>query len=69
LTHKLRDGGTLRAALSTQGTPPRLLLEEARTWPGLDGVDMVKQVTCAEPYEWVDDAAMSWVKPQDLIGC
>jgi carbamoyl-phosphate synthase small subunit len=67
VTRKLREGGTLRAALSTQGTPAETLLERARAWPGLDGVDSVKGVTCAKPYEWVDDAAMSWVK-QDPKG-
>ena len=68
VTCKLREGGTLRAALSTQGTPAETLLERARAWPGLDGVDSVKGVTCARSYEWTDDAAMSWVKPQDLTG-
>jgi carbamoyl-phosphate synthase small subunit len=67
VTRKLREGGTLRAALSTQGTPAEILLEKAHAWPGLDGVDSVKGVTCAKPYEWVDDAAMSWVK-QDPKG-
>ena len=66
VTRKLREGGTLRAALSTQGTPAETLLERARAWPGLDGVDSVQGVTCAKPYEWTDDAAMSWVQPQDL---
>ena len=68
VTRKLREGGTLRAALSTKGTPAEILLERARAWPGLDGVDSVKGVTCARSYEWTDDAAMSWVKPQDLTG-
>ena len=63
VTRKLREGGTLRAALSTQGTPVETLLDRARAWPGLDGVDSVKGVTCAQPFEWTDDAAMSWVRP------
>jgi carbamoyl-phosphate synthase small subunit len=63
LTRKLRQGGTLRAALSTQGTPAETLLDKARAWPGLDGVDTVKQVTRADPYTWADDAAMPWVQP------
>ena len=56
LTRKLRDGGTMKAALSTQGTDPDHLLLMARAWPGLDGIDMVKEVTCPEPFEWVGDA-------------
>jgi carbamoyl-phosphate synthase small subunit len=61
LTRKLRDQGTLRAALSTQGAPPARLLEMARAWPGLDGRDMVREVTCAEPYPWTGDAADHWL--------
>jgi carbamoyl-phosphate synthase small subunit len=61
LTRKLRDGGTQKAALSTNGTSPEALLTLARDWPGLDGRDMVKEVTCEEPYYWVEDAGSRWV--------
>ncbi len=61
LTRLLRDRGTMKAALSTQGTDPAALLAMARAWPGLDGVDMVKVVTCAEPYHWMGDAGDKWV--------
>jgi len=50
LTRKLRDQGTMKAALSTRGTSAEALLAQARDWPGLDGRDMVREVTCAEPY-------------------
>lgn len=61
ITRKLRDGGTMRAALSTTGTAPDKLLEMARSWPGLDGVDTVKLVTCTAPYEWRGDPGQHWV--------
>lgn len=61
LTRKLRDGGTQKAALSTKDTPPETLLQMARDWPGLDGRDMVREVTCPEPYHWQDDAGAKWV--------
>jgi carbamoyl-phosphate synthase small subunit len=61
LTRKLRDGGTQKAALSTCGTPPDRLLEVARLWPGLDGLDMVKEVTCQREYSWPGDAGAKWV--------
>ena len=64
LTRKLRDGGTLKAALSTQGTPPEQLLQMARDWPGLDGRDMVAEVTCPAAYAWQGDAGSAWVAPQ-----
>jgi carbamoyl-phosphate synthase small subunit len=61
LTRRLRDGGTQKAALSTKGTPPEKLLETARAWSGLDGLDMVKQVSCPEPYPWQGDTGDRWV--------
>jgi len=63
LTRKLRDGGTQKAALSTCGTYPEKLFEMARQWPGLDGRDMVKEVTCDEMYHWAGDAGSKWVTP------
>jgi len=66
LTHKLRDGGTQRGALSTRGTAPEKLLAMAREWPGLDGRDMVKDVTCAEPYHWSGDVGSKWVAGKDI---
>ena len=68
LTRKLRDGGTQNAALSTKGTSAGKLLEMACEWPGLDGRDMVKEVTCDEPYHWVDDAGSKWVARKDEGG-
>src|SRR5215204_4190979 len=62
LTRKLRDGGTQKVALSTKGTPADELLKMARDWPGLDGRDMVKEVTCEETYHWVDDEGKKWVE-------
>jgi len=62
LTRKLRDGGTQKAALSTKGTSALALLEMAREWPGLEGRDMVKEVTCEEVYHWLDDAGSKWVE-------
>lgn len=62
LTRKLRDGGNQKAAISTKGTPADELLQMAHDWPGLDGRDMVKEVTCEEIYHWVDDAGSKWVR-------
>jgi carbamoyl-phosphate synthase small subunit len=62
LTRRLRDGGTQKAALSTNGTSAEALLRMARDWAGLDGRDMVREVTCDEPYYWVDDAGSKWIE-------
>ena len=61
LTRKLRDSGTQKAALSTKGTSANELLKMAREWNGLDGRDMVKEVTCEESYHWVDDDGKKWI--------
>jgi len=66
LTHKLRDGGTQRCALSTRRNLAEKLLAMAREWPGLDGRDMVKEVTCAEPYHWSGDAGSNGVAAKDV---
>src|SRR5688500_5841337 len=65
LTRRLRDGGTQKAALSTRGTSADELLQMAREWPGLDGRDMVKDVSCDESYHWVKDAGSRWVARND----
>jgi carbamoyl-phosphate synthase small subunit len=65
LTRKLRDGGTQKAALSTKGTPANELLKMTRDWPGLDGRDMVKEVTCEETYHWRADEGSKWVENKD----
>jgi len=67
LTRKLRDGGTQKAALSTKGTSSKELLKMTRAWPGLDGRDMVKEVTCEESYHWVNDAGSKWVESRDQL--
>ena len=61
LTRKLRDGGTQKAALSTCGTSPEKLLKMAQEWPGLDGRDTVKEVSCPATYRWEGDPGDKWV--------
>jgi carbamoyl-phosphate synthase small subunit len=62
LTRKLRDGGTQKAALSTRGTDPAKLIEMARAWPGLDGRDMVSEISCPKEYPWTGDPGSRWVE-------
>ena len=65
LTRRLRDGGTQTAALSTRGTSVESLRQMLVAWPGLDGRDMVREVTCPEIYHWKPDAGAHWVPPSD----
>ncbi len=62
ITRKLREGGTMKAALSTRGTPIGQLQQRVFDWPGLDGLDLVKEVTCSEASLWNGDAGSHWVK-------
>jgi carbamoyl-phosphate synthase small subunit len=57
-----------KAALSTRGTSASELLQLARGWEGLDGRDMVREVTCAEIYHWVDDSGSKWIDGKSVIG-
>ncbi len=61
LTRRLRDQGTLHAALCTDGShTAEELLAIANGWEGLDGRDLVREVTCQETYNWVDGTAVEW---------
>jgi carbamoyl-phosphate synthase small subunit len=50
LTRRVRIQGVMDAAISTADLDPESLVRKAREWDGLEGVDMVREVTCAEPY-------------------
>ncbi len=61
LTRRIREQGILHAALCTDGSrTPEELLEMARSWEGLDGRDLVREVTCSEPYNWADVTRADW---------
>jgi carbamoyl-phosphate synthase small subunit len=61
LTRKLREQGVMHAALCTDGSHTvDQLLGMARQWEGLDGRDLVQEVTCQEPYNWVDGTMRHW---------
>ncbi|MCB0044290.1 MAG: glutamine-hydrolyzing carbamoyl-phosphate synthase small subunit [Caldilineaceae bacterium] len=61
LTRKLREEGVLRAALSTDGMHDEAaLLRMAREWEGLDGRDLVREVTSREAYRWVEGTRAAW---------
>jgi carbamoyl-phosphate synthase small subunit len=54
LTKHIRQVGAMNAALSTRDHDPDSLVEKARTLPSMAGQDLVKEVTCGEPYLWQD---------------
>jgi carbamoyl-phosphate synthase small subunit len=52
LTKKLRVRGALNGFISTEDVPDAEALRQAKEWPGLLGVDYVKEVTHKEPFLW-----------------
>lgn len=52
LVRHLRDNGAQQAVISTQFSSVDELIAKARNAPGLVGVDLVKNVTCAAAYDW-----------------
>jgi len=59
LTRKLRVRGALNGFISTEGVPEAEAVARARQWPGLVGVDYVKEVTHKEAFLWDTDDRQS----------
>ena len=51
LTRRVRIHGVMNAAMSTECSNPDELVSRAREWSGLEGVDLVREVTTDKPYE------------------
>jgi carbamoyl-phosphate synthase small subunit len=51
LTLRLRSGGAMRCAVSTEDLEPDSLLERVLAHPGMEGADLASRVSTAEPYE------------------
>jgi carbamoyl-phosphate synthase small subunit len=54
LTRHIRSIGAMKAILSTEDLDRNRLVEKAKASPGLIGRDLVKEVTCSEPFEWTE---------------
>ena len=52
LTRKLRSGGVLRGIIATGEPDGEALADRARAIPKMEGTDLVREVTCAAPYDW-----------------
>jgi carbamoyl-phosphate synthase small subunit len=57
LTRLLRSGGVLRGIIATGRVDPDELIDRARALPQMEGQDLVKDVTCAEPFTYVPPVA------------
>jgi carbamoyl-phosphate synthase small subunit len=56
LVRRLRDQGSMNAALSTRDADPDALVARAKAAPSMVGRDLVERVTCAEAYDWSEGA-------------
>jgi len=61
LTRRLRTAGAQRGVVSTATSDPRELVEKARRSPGLEGRDLVREVSCVRRYAWEQP---SWIPPE-----
>ena len=52
LTRVLRSSGVMRGIIATGPIDPLDLVERARRIPAMEGSDLVKDVTCAAPFDW-----------------
>ena len=54
LTRRLRIHGSLKGVISTTDFDEKSLVNKAKQCPGVEGVDLVKVVTCKKQYVWND---------------
>ena len=52
LTRLLRSSGVMRGVIATGDVSSGDLVQQARAIPNMEGTDLVRDVTCAAPYEW-----------------
>ena len=55
LTRVLRSAGVMRGVIATGSPDPAALVAKAQSIPLMAGSDLVKDVTCASAFDWVDD--------------
>ena len=52
LTRMLRSSGVMRGVIGTGTVDPEDLVDQARSAPTMEGSDLVRGVTCREPFDW-----------------
>lgn len=59
LTRNLRETGAKKGIISTEDHDEASLLKKVRDFPDIEGLDLVKEVTCSEPYDW-EEGTWQW---------
>lgn len=57
LVRHLRNGGAINGAISSDGSSPQQLLQQVRSAPSMQGLNLAATVTTASPYAWDQPAA------------
>ncbi len=55
LVRHIRTKGAMKGIVSTRDLDTNSLVQRAKEWTGLVGQDMVKRVSCTEPYGWANN--------------
>jgi carbamoyl-phosphate synthase small subunit len=63
LTRLLRSSGVMRGVIGTGRCDPDELVERAKGIPRMEGADLVKDVTCREPFDFVAPADDGFLLP------
>ena len=70
LTRKIRSTGVMNGIISNEVLDAEELLRQLQTLPSMEGLNLVKEVTTAEIYEWNETTEESWAfgaSPQSEI--
>ena len=66
LTRHIRARGAMKGIISTTDLDPASLIEKARTSKGIVGIDLVKEVTCKEPFIYDEDSSEFGVRSSEF---
>lgn len=68
LTRHLRVAGAMRGIIAADTDDISELLGQVRDYPGLNGIDLVRYVTCKRPYRWAGGKRIEIEAPEWLPG-
>ncbi|MBE9065353.1 glutamine-hydrolyzing carbamoyl-phosphate synthase small subunit [Leptolyngbya cf. ectocarpi LEGE 11479] len=60
LTRKLRTTGAMNGAISSEILDPEQLRQQLDLMPSMEGLNLVKEVTTANAYEWSEPTSTHW---------
>jgi len=60
LTRKLRSAGAMNGGISTEILDPAELLQQVKNAPSMAGLNLVREVTTSNSYEWSDPTDSAW---------